>query len=154
MGITFSYTANDDPADLEADFTHIVDELEARRVAQLEFFEALKAAPGVAEVLSGDLVEWYCGTPELRSLRFWALERQAQIMRYRPVRRRRIGLVISQKTPNVTVLNRLLWALGLKAELIGCRNSGRRQLRFYGLCPMQQQSRWLRGVDIPGIVWF
>ena len=154
MGINFSYRADDDLVALEADYERIVDEFEARRTAQAEFFEALKVAPGVREVLSGELREWYCGTPELRSLRAWALERQRQVMRYCSVRRRRIGLVISQSTPSVRVLNRLLSALHLDTQLIGCRYLGRRQLRFYGLCPMQQQSRWLRGLDIPGVEWY
>lgn len=154
MGITFSYCAGDDLVELEGLSERIIDEFEAWRVAQAEFFEALKVAPGVREVLAGDLVEWYCGTPELRSLRVWGLERQRQIMRYCPVRRRRVGLVISQSTPSVRVLNRLLSALHLDTQLIGCRYLGRRQLRFYGLCPMQQQSRWLRGLDIPGVEWY
>ena len=154
MHINFSYTAGDDPVELEADYRRILGAFEARRTAQAEFFQALKVAPGVAEVLAGDLREWYCGTPDLRSLRFWALERQMQVARYCPVRRRRTGLVISRKTPAVRVLNRLLSALRLETKLIGRRNLGRRQLRLYGLCPVQKRSHWLEGVDIPGIEWY
>ena len=154
MRIKFSYTAGDDLVQLEADYTRIVGKFEARQTAQTEFFESLKVAPGVAEVLSGDLVEWHCQSAELRSLRFWALERQRQVARYCPVRRRRVGLVISKKTPAVRVLNRLLWALRLETQLIGRRTLGRRQLRLYGLSPFQKRSLWLDGVDIPNVEWY
>ena len=153
MVINFAYSAGDDFAALEADYTRIVDAFEARQSAQTEFFESLKTAPGMAEVLSGELREWHCWTPELRSLRAWALERRLQVARYCPVRRRRVGLVISQRTPSVKVLNRLLWALPLRTELIGCRYSGRRRLRLYSLNPFQRRSRWLQDTHIPGISW-
>lgn len=154
MGINFAYTLNDDPAELEVLSERIIDEFEARRTAQAEFFQALKVAPGVAEILSGDLVEWHCRTPELTSLRFWALERQMQVARYCPVRRRRVGLIISQRTPTVKVLHRLLGPLCLQPQLLGSRMFGMRQLRLYGLSPFQKRSRWLAGVDIPGIEWY
>ena len=86
--LSFEFTStDDDSAALDAQYERIASQFEARKQSRAEFFESLKGAPGVAEVLTGHFKEWHSQTPELRSLCYWALERQGQIARHCPVSR-------------------------------------------------------------------
>ena len=71
------------------------------------------------------------------------------------VRKRLRGVTITPATPRVSVLRKLLKELGLKVMCVRMEayQPNRRRLRVYALAPFQKRSRWLEGVDIPGIEW-
>ena len=116
-------------------FSNQLAQFEARLQAKDELYRSFVNAPGIRDVLSGSLQEWTCRTAALEDLHVWALERSLQIARYCVVRKRLRGVTI---TP-------------VRMEAY---HPNRRRLRVYALAPFQKRSRWLEGVDIPGIEWY
>ena len=108
----------------------------AYRDAYLTFIEQLKAAPGVASVLSGAWHEWSALVPDVALAKAWALQHRSEIYQFTRTSRRRHGFQFNRNTPPTAGLNRLLRILQLRTEL-SRYSFEEKQVRWYRLKPFQ-----------------